>query len=164
MYNVARVEEYDAELARKRCELILDENGVAVRFGPIPVWNPEVEALRLMINVREQTVVADTVAHDYGDDIDAYNHKVADKAGGCWVGGDPDEYRVMVWGSDVIWAAKRYADADTRAKITDLIIAAKVNASSYRSVFEEDAGMKSDYERRMVKLHRDAIEAIFAQE
>lgn len=162
MRGNAAVNSFDEDFARRRYTLALTEDGVDAKFGFLPVWDPSKEALRLRINTREQTVTADTVAHDYGDDVDAYNRKVAEQAYSGYRGdGDRDEYRVMVWDSDVEWVSRVYNAGKTRADIADMIIAAKISAESNYSVFDDDAAFKHGYAARMVKHHRDAIEALF---
>jgi len=143
-------------------ELEVDEyNDLAVTYSPLPLWNPDVEALRLKINTREQTVVADTVAHDYGDDVDAYNSKIHDRSYE-----DDCEYRVMVYSPDpqnVEWVIKCYNETDRRylrSYIEDLIIADKVYRSADDGIswkWSPSDVLKREYKERMVRKHLEMV-------
>jgi hypothetical protein len=145
--------------SQDKCDLRLNADvQVDVVQGDLPTWNPEVEALRLRINVREQTVIADTVAHDFGDDVDSYNHKVHKQN----YSGDVDEYRVMCWEHDTDWVERFYVGKTFRKEIADFIIAAKISNDDpyFRESFTNAGQVKKEYLKRMIEHHLDRIEVL----
>jgi len=133
-----------------------DEYGeIIVTYGLLPAWNPDIEALRLRINTRDQTVTADTVAHDFGDDVDTYNAKVCDEDAEVEM-----EYRVMVYNPEnTEYATQALGHIRLQTLIEDLIIADKLYhaLSDDCSWLKRSDQIKWQYAKRMVQKHLEEI-------